>query len=111
MALRSGIYENVYEVVGLVEREREKKGKRIFTTRMRRYVLILPNGRIPRLTEVALFRVRIVSLLFDYLRVLFFVTIFLVIYFFIIRIINCVIFPETSLSNCSLLRFTNNFSS
>lgn len=29
MALRSGIYENVYEVVGLVEREREKREKDI----------------------------------------------------------------------------------
>lgn len=35
---------------------------------MRRYVLILPNGRISRLTEVALFRVRIVSWCFSTFR-------------------------------------------
>lgn len=101
MAPRSkhGIYENVYEVVGLVER---KKGQRIFTTRMRRYVLILPNGRISRLTEVALFRVRIVSWCFSTFRL---PSCFIFRHDFpryIFFIINCILFLRHC---CKLIRF------
>lgn len=91
-AFQAGIYENVYEVVGFRRLgERERKKHKIFTTRMRCYVLILPNGRIPRLSEVALFRARIVSLLFDCLCALFLYYDFFPRYiYFFIRTINYV---------------------
>lgn len=100
---KQGIYENVYEIVGLAGREKER-AKDIHETRM-----LCSNPSKWEDWLRGCFISRIVSRLFlllfdDCLCVLFLVTIFLDIFFLLL-----IAYFTHDCSSCSLLRLTSNF--